>query len=101
MAVDSQGNLYVGDVYNDTIRKGWSVTRPPITLVFTNSVFSSQQFVSTLTGPSGSNAVISASADLIDWTPLLTNSLGGGAFMFTDTLGPNFPARFYRATLTP
>ncbi len=101
VAVDSQGNLYVGDVYNDTIRKGWSATRPPINLVFTNSIFSSHQFVSTLTGPIGSNAVIFASPDLQNWTALLTNSLGGGTLMFTDTLSPNFPARFYRATLTP
>ena len=60
-----------------------------------------RQFRFTLTGPVGSNAVISASTNLQSWTPLVTNPLGSGTLMFTDTMATNFSRRFYRATLRP
>ena len=53
----------------------------------------------TLTGPAGSNAVISASTNLQTWVPLLTNTLTGGSLNFTDTLATNYLRRFYRANL--
>jgi hypothetical protein len=70
-------------------------------LIFYHAIFSSQGFVSTLIGPAGSNAVISASSDLQTWTPIITNSLPSGITTFIDSLSPNSPARFYRATLLP
>ena len=63
--------------------------------------FANQQFRFTLTGPAGSNAVIAASTNLINWTPLVTNPLGSGSLSFTDAVSTNFPRRFYRAALTP
>ena len=74
----------------------------PVALVInasTNFGFANGQFRFTLTGPAGSNAVISASTNLQTWTPLLTNTLTGGALNFTDTLATNYPRRFYRAKL--
>jgi uncharacterized delta-60 repeat protein len=82
-----------------------TVTLPPPPLVIGNggSGFGIQnhQFQFTLTGPVGSNVIISASPDLQTWTPLFTNPLVGGSLIFTDLLSTNFPQRFYRATLSP
>ena len=74
----------------------------PFTLNFTNSQgYGSNRFCFTLNGPAGSNVVISASTNLQTWIPLLTNPFGGGAIVFTDGVAPNYPRRFYRATLRP
>ena len=55
----------------------------------------------TLAGPASSNAVISASTNLQNWIPLITNPLTIGSLLFTDSLATNYPKRFYRATLQP
>ena len=56
-------------------------------------------FSVTLTGPAGSNAVISVTTNLQNWTPLITNFLSGGSFLFADPSATNFSRRFYRANL--
>jgi len=63
--------------------------------------FANNQFQFTLTGPASYNAVISASTNLQNWLPLATNPMAGGSLTFTNTLAPNYPSRFYRATLQP
>jgi uncharacterized delta-60 repeat protein len=82
-----------------------TVTLPPPPLVIGNGGsgfgFQNQQFQFSLTGPLGSNVIISASPDLQTWTPLLTNPLVNGSLIFTDLLSTNFPQRFYRAILLP
>ena len=64
-----------------------------------NFGFINKQFLMTLTGPAGSNAVVSASTNLQTWIPLQTNSLGSGTLIFTDKLATNYLRRFYRANL--
>jgi uncharacterized repeat protein (TIGR03803 family) len=54
-----------------------------------------------LSGMAGQAVVIEASANLISWTPLLTNSLLTGYFYFNDPDSTNCAQRFYRARLTP
>ena len=70
-----------------------------------STTLSNGQFYSTLIGPAGSNAVISANSNLDlnpqAWTPLVTNVLTAGTLNFTDTLATNFLRRYYRATLQP
>lgn len=61
--------------------------------------FANKQFYLTVIGPAGSNAVISASTNLLSWVPLVTNPLTIGSIMFTDALSTNFMKRFYRANL--
>jgi hypothetical protein len=61
--------------------------------------FTNGQFRFMLTGPAGSNVVVSASTNLQTWVPLATNPLTGGSLNFTDALATNFPSRFYRAKL--
>jgi hypothetical protein len=81
----------------------FSLPPSPFVIVTTNGGFgfANKQFQFSLTGPAGSNVVISASTNLQNWLPLATNPLGSGSLTFTDTLATNFPSRYYRATLKP
>ena len=51
-----------------------------------------------LAGPTGSNYVIWASSDLLNWTPIATNVIPVSGFIpITDPLATNYSQRFYRA----
>jgi len=55
-----------------------------------------------LTFSTGSNTTwrVDASTNLLNWLPLLTNTVGpSGTIQFTDLLATNYPWRFYRAVL--
>jgi subtilisin-like proprotein convertase family protein len=54
----------------------------------------------TLNGQPGHIYVIQASTDLINWSPIGTNTISGsGTFQFTDGNAGSFPYRYYRAAL--
>ena len=52
-----------------------------------------------LQGPIGSNYLIEASADLVNWTPLIYFTSTNSTSYFTDTTATNSSARFYRAVI--
>jgi hypothetical protein len=56
------------------------------------------EFQFNLAGEAGSNYVVEASTNLVDWIPLITNT---SPFLFTDTNAVSFPLRFYRAHPSP
>jgi uncharacterized delta-60 repeat protein len=58
----------------------------------------SNSFGFNVTGSAGQKLIVTASTDLVSWTPLLTNTLGLGPCHFSDPLSLDRPARFYRAT---
>ena len=58
---------------------------------FTNSVFQLQ-----LSGAVGSNYVLQATTNLINWTPISTNMATTNLINLFDTGASNFPYRFYR-----
>jgi hypothetical protein len=66
-----------------------------------NARFVSNCFGFNLRGMAGQTVVIEASADLVAWTPLLTNSLLTGYYYFNDPASSNFNRRFYRGRLLP
>jgi sugar lactone lactonase YvrE len=47
----------------------------------------------------GQTIVVDGSVDLVHWTPLCTNTFGGGPMFFSDPCWTSFPGRFYRARL--
>lgn len=52
-----------------------------------------------LSGPSGSNYVIYASSDMVNWTPISTNAAPSGTVDFTDTDATNHAFRYYRGLI--
>ena len=52
-----------------------------------------------LQGPLGSNYLIQASSDLVNWTPFRFFGITNSPFFFNDISATNFTARFYRAML--
>ncbi|MGA2748165.1 MAG: hypothetical protein ABSG59_05250 [Verrucomicrobiota bacterium] len=93
VAVDSAGNLYVADTYNNTIRKGFPASsaapmlQPPS--------LNAGQFGFGITGIPNLAVNIESSADLLNWQVIGTCILDGGSNCF---VGPNSSqaAQFYR-----
>jgi len=73
---------------------GGTTSPPSLAIVSTNSHAGFQLL---LTGQAGLLYAIDASTNLQSWVPLVTNSVAGGQFSFTDTVSSSFPVRFYRA----
>jgi hypothetical protein len=94
VAVDSARNLYVGDTENHTIRKG----TPALIFDTDYLTVSNGLFQVRLVGPSGSNVVVEASADLQTWTLAQTNSLPPDGLDVSALMGTN-KLQFYRGRL--
>ena len=61
--------------------------------------FVANHFGFNLSGAFGQTVVVDGSADLVNWTPLCTNTVGSGPLYFYDPCWTNSPWRFYRARL--
>ncbi len=95
VAVDSVGNLYVADVYNNTIRKGFPASSvPPPTLQPPS--LSAGQFGFGITGLPGLAVNIESSTNLSSWQVVGTYVLVGGTNYFVNP-NPALGAQFYRA----
>jgi len=57
------------------------------------------QFGFNVSGTEGQIIVVEGSTDLVNWTPVGTNTVCGGACYVCDPCWTNFPWRFYRARL--
>jgi sugar lactone lactonase YvrE len=96
VAVDNAGDIYVADLANGTIRKGYSPRR---LLSFGASAdFTDGNFGFVLTGPDGRLVVVEVSPDLVNWRPLWTNTLAGALYL-TDPQSAASSHRFYRAQI--
>jgi alpha-tubulin suppressor-like RCC1 family protein len=87
--------------YNDSATASASFTvaaAPPTQL--TGMSMTSGLFRFVLNGPVGSDYVIQVSSNLVNWVPLLTNTIPvGGSLIINDPLAAGRPMRFYRAVL--
>jgi hypothetical protein len=54
------------------------------------------QFGFNLSWASGQTVVVEASADLLTWQPVQTNTLTSGSAYFSDPQWTNYPGRYYR-----
>ena len=95
VAVDSAGNVYVADYFNNTIRKGYREQPAVIVTTGPGFGFSVGQFGFSLTGSPGQPVVIQASTDLANWQAVWTNTFLTSAMNFTDTNAA--PNCYYRA----
>jgi uncharacterized delta-60 repeat protein len=73
--------------------------RPTILIGDGNLGMRSNRFGFNLSGQSGQVVVVEGSSNLVIWTSLITNTLGGGPHYFSDRDATNFSQRFYRARL--
>ncbi len=65
-------------------------------LYFTSEGFSNNVFQIGFAGTAGSNYVLQASTNLIDWIPLVTNLATTNLFYLADPAAGGYPYRFYR-----
>jgi uncharacterized delta-60 repeat protein len=78
-----------------------AVSPPPVILVNDPSFgFNYNRFGFKLSGSAGQVVIVEASANLISWTPVATNSLGATPVYFSEPYSGNLPKRFYRLRST-
>ena len=102
--VDPAAGGYAKRFYR-AVPPGTAVTLlpPPPTPQLTGiSVTAGGMFQFNLNGPVGSNYVIQASSNLVNWVHLVTNVIpAGGVRAYDFTIQPNQPKMFYRALPAP
>jgi uncharacterized repeat protein (TIGR01451 family) len=70
----------------------------PLPARFDDVVLTNGQLQATLSGEPGLTYIVEGSTNLLDWTPVATNTLpGSGTAKFNDTGASAFGQRFYRA----
>jgi hypothetical protein len=75
--------------------------------VITPAYFSSEQFTAShqfqldFMGVVGSNYVLQATTNFVNWAPLSTNVATSSSFMLFDAKATNYPYRFYRVVQQP
>jgi hypothetical protein len=80
----------------------WSVTISINKLTLIDPVLLSDgRFRLTVTGAAPQGFVIQASTNLVTWLGLLTNSLSGGRFDYTNSNPTSLGQRYYRASSPP
>ena len=105
------GNMPVGQyLITDTLNMNggaaqvlsWVYVVPPIPFVLYAGVpgFPTPNGMNlSLQGPIGSHYLVEASADLVNWTPLVYFTSTNATCYFTDTTATNSSARYYRAMI--
>jgi hypothetical protein len=78
---------------------GVPTTTPQIMTGDASFGFLTGQFGFNVGGVFGQTVVVDGSTNLVDWTPLFTNSAGGIPFWFRDPASDNSALRFYRTRL--
>jgi len=99
--VDTAGNIYVADNFNNAVRKGYPAAEAPAFIVISGPAFglTGVQFGFNLSGPDGQSVVVEASSDLLSWLGIWTNTFAGDPLNFGDPEGGAHSNRFYRARL--
>lgn len=76
-----------------------NVAVPPVTLpalLPATSKMLTDGFHLQLSAPAGTNYIVQASTDLVNWTPVYTNVGTGAAVSWTDAAAMHIPGRYYR-----
>ena len=83
-------------LFDDFLVTQAAVAAPQVQL--TGMSISNRVFRFVLNGPVGSNYVVKVSTNLVNWSPLSTNTVSAGGWVIvTDPGTTNMPRRFYRA----
>jgi hypothetical protein len=73
---------------------------PPLRLI-SPMIVPGEAFQFGVVGATNQTCVVEASADLLNWVRVTTNSSPSGSFTFSDTAATNRVARFYRVAMLP
>jgi len=76
-----------------------TLSQPLISLNDGSFGFQSNHFGFNVTGLPGQTVIVSGSSNMVNWTPLTTNTLGLGTFYFSDPASANLTRRLYRVQL--
>ena len=100
--------IFRGEARDDT---GWRKGSPPVTVTFTypppfidpagSRRLEDGSFQVRVRGIDGQAFRLDVSQDLVEWSPLTTDSFSGDIFGFVDLQATNSPARFYRVLPVP
>ncbi|MEJ0089004.1 MAG: putative Ig domain-containing protein [Limisphaerales bacterium] len=118
LALDSYSGALTGipttnGVFNFTVRvRDYHEAGPELTQGFTLNVgisspprltisITNNQTRILLSSIAGQQQVVQVSNNLLDWTPVATNSSGTNLFQFIESNPLQFPKRFYRAVVIP
>jgi hypothetical protein len=99
-------NLYAGGAFMTAGGQvsahlaGAGLSLPALTFVGSSVGFSNGFFQALLTGPQDASAIIEASTNLTNWTPIVTNPLPPGGLPLSLPTG-TWDRCFYRARLQP
>ena len=94
---DRNGNLYVTDILNQTIKKGHAENEPAVIIASgTNFGFRTNHFGFNLTTLAGQWAVVEVSTNLVKWSSIWTNSVFTNILSFVDTQNATSSECFYR-----
>jgi len=86
-------NAFEAGYNNSVVASALFLVQP---LSFISEGFTNQQFQMGLAAVTGSNYVLEASTDLLNWIPISTNTAPTDFFNLVDPNASNFPDRFYR-----
>jgi hypothetical protein len=94
IVVDGLNRIYVSVVENLSVQVG----SPEISIYdFQPDLgFNQGQFGFDFAGPPGHTVIIDFSTDLVNWAPILTNTINSNSNYFNDPSSGNIAARFYR-----
>lgn len=93
---DAQSGLFPHRLYRARLHQG-NLPAPAIWVRDGASGSQAGRFGFDLHGVAGQTIVVEASTNLVNWTPLATNTLGSEPFCFSDPGSTNLASRFYRA----
>ena len=105
VTTDNAGNYFVvvtnnyGGVTSAVATLTVTIPPPQIIAGGTNFGFTTNGsgFGFSLSGVVGQTIVVDGSTNLVNWTPLFTNTVGTNSVYFFDPNSTNFPGRYYRA----
>ena len=86
--MDPESYLYPKRFYRLRAAEGVALMEQP--------TWSADQFKLSLVGELGRVVVVQASTNLVNWTPIATNTLGSAPLLFSDPDSALYPQRFYR-----